>query len=128
MRTLVLVIIPLSILGCRSMEGLREDRRASARGTEEVYTASFETLWAKSKDVLRESGAEGIEEVLQAKELYAAFPPSFLSHGTISCVYFEPEGSSWRVGAISRRRMPTNLVTSMTESGFHEALKAKLKP
>jgi hypothetical protein len=126
-KTLVLLLLPLCVLGCRSMDGLRADRRAGERGTEAVYHKDLQALWDASKAVLKDSGAEALEEVKDTNEIFTAFPSSFFSAGTIACVYFEKQGDAWRVGAISRRRMPTNIATAMTEGHFHDALKAKLK-
>lgn len=52
---------------------------------------------------------------------------TFWHYGTITSIYMESESSAWRVGIISRRKMPTNIVTSLSESEFHELLRAKLK-
>lgn len=127
MKTLVLLILPTLILGCRSMETLKADRRAGERGTEEVYKTDFSSLWTASKQVLAEAGSGAIDEDQASKQMFTTFPMSFWSYGTITAVYFQEDPAGCKVGVISRRKMPTNIVTSMSESGFHEALRAKTK-
>lgn len=107
-------------VGCQSMSDVLEARSAG-EGTSEVYDASVEEAWDVSRTVFRWNGADAIEEHPREGYMLTSTSMGLFTYGTVMGAWIEDlSPSRTRVTAITKRRVATNLVTDLTESGFHD--------
>ncbi len=121
--SVVLIVLLFLTTGCmRNIRALDEAER-SQEGIRQTYNIDIDTAKAISKSILRNEGFEVIEDnvsYLNTTSLNTLFRVIFTSSFTSS-------GSRTEIWAISKRRQPTQIPTTLSESGFHARFAEALK-
>jgi hypothetical protein len=110
----------LVLMGCAHMSDLKT-AHSEGRGTSVSYLVPVDQAWTISVGILREAGAENIDEhrdkgyMLTSTTLGAG-----LSMGTYIGVWIEPgESGQTKVTVVTKRKISAAVVTALTEKGFH---------
>jgi len=94
--------------------------RSKHDGTSDVYDISPEQAWLVAKTVLQWEDADDVVENKQAGYITAIIPSSAISMGAVVAVWVDLFGKEYsKVTVVTKRRMQTNLATTLTESTFH---------
>ena len=95
--------------------------KAEGKGTSRVYPMNVERAWEIAKTVFRYEGTEVVEEHRSEGYMVARVGESTISSGAIVGVWIEPvDNDNTRVTVVIKRRDPTELAVSITETDFHE--------
>ena len=97
---------------------LKEKQRGG--GTSKVYPVSPDVAFEVSRDVLRTRGGDAIEEHRSDGFMLTSSSANELTRGTLMGVWVSPAGEQAMVTVVTKRKLPNNLVTTLTEDGFHE--------
>jgi hypothetical protein len=119
LRTVLLLGLLFAILGCAHMSDL-QTAHARGQGTSASYPVSVDQAWKISLEILRNAGAESIDERKnKGFMLTSTAMGEGLSVGTYIGVWVQPDGSQTRVTVITKRRSQVEIITALTEKGFH---------
>jgi hypothetical protein len=106
--------------GCAHMSDLRA-AYARGQGTSASYSVSIDEAWKISLAVLQNAGAESIDEHRdKGYMLTSTAMGEGLSAGTYIGVWVEPDGAQTKVTVITKRRSSIEIITALTEKGFHQ--------
>ncbi len=115
---IAVVIFAVGLLGCASMNDVV---KAKSDGTVEVYPVSAEQAWEIAKKVFRWEGTEAIEEHKAEGYMLTSSGMNFFSAGAFMGAWIEPiDKNRTRVTVVTKRRVATNIATTLTESTFHK--------
>lgn len=122
-RTLLIAIasvLLLGLTGCASLNDVVQAKESGREGTTKDYQVTFDQAWAISKAVFRWEGSDAIEEHREQGYMLTSSGMTFLSPGTVMGAWVEPSANNaMRVTVVTKRRVQTALVTTLTESTFH---------
>jgi hypothetical protein len=94
---------------------------AKNEGTAIVYPVNAEQAWEISKTVFRWEGADAIEEHKSEGYMLTSSGMNLVSWGAVMGAWIEPvDKDSTRVTVVTKRRISTNLATTLTENTFHK--------
>lgn len=116
----VLVFISLIALlgGCATMGDVV---RAKDEGTAKVYPVNSEQAWEIAKTVFRWEGADAIEEHKSEGYMLTSSGMNWVSWGAVMGAWIEPvDKENTRVTVVTKRRIATNIATTLTEATFHK--------
>lgn len=119
---LALVATTMLLVGCMRNVKIVEEAYKAGEGVAKTYSVDISTAKAIAKQVLKGEEFEAIED--NGDYMKA------VSINTYFAVYFSTEQQGTQVTAISRRRMATQILTTLSENSFHEQFDeavAKLK-
>jgi len=89
-------------------------------GTSRIYDLSSDQAWELAKIVFRTEGADAIEEHRDQGYMLTSSGSNFYSAGAVMGAWVEPYGENrTNVIVLTKRRVKTNLFTTMTEGTFH---------
>jgi hypothetical protein len=89
-------------------------------GTARVYEVSSDQAWELAKIVFRTEGADAIEEHRAEGYMLTSSGSNFYSEGAVMGAWVEPyDENSSNVTVLTKRRVKTNLFTTLTEGTFH---------
>jgi len=114
--------------GCQSINDVLVAKQSGTDGTTIEYEVARDGAWNIAKTVLRWRGVDAIEEHEDQNYMVTSTGVSVGTAGTVIGVWIE-NGSNpnlTKVTVITKRRIATNLITSMTEGGFHTSYKKAL--
>jgi len=110
-RILVLFLVFAFIVGCAAMSDVVKSKQ---NGQINVYTINVDQAWEIAKTVFRWGNADAVEE--HRKEGYLAAS----SGANVMVAWIEPmDKKIIRVTVASKRRLPINPFTDLTERDFH---------
>lgn len=118
-RACILIFIAFVVLliGCATMSDVM---RAKDEGTAKVYPVSADQAWEISKTVFRWEGADAIEEHKAEGYMLTSSGMNFVSIGAVMGAWIEPlDKDNTRVTVVTKRRIATNIATTLTETTFH---------
>ncbi|HCZ11960.1 MAG TPA: hypothetical protein DHV16_06860 [Nitrospiraceae bacterium] len=114
----VVMIFAVGLLGCASMSDVV---KAKSDGTVEVYPVSSEQAWEIARTVFRWEGTEAIEEHKAEGYMLTSSGMNFISAGAFMGAWIEAlDKNKTRVTVVTKRRVATNIATTLTESTFHK--------
>lgn len=120
-RILVLVCIAAMAVilgGCATMGDVM---RAKDDGTAQVYSVTGEQAWEIAKTVFRWEGADAIEEHKADGYILTSTGMNLVSYGAVMGAWIDPvDKNSTKVTVVTKRRIATNLATTLTEGTFHK--------
>lgn len=120
-------ILVMLIGGCATMGDVLKAKQDGSEGTSRVYPVSTSEAWKISKTVLRWEGADAIEENHEKGYMLTSSGANFVTMGTLMGVWVEPiDKNRTLVTIITKRKMQTNLFTTLTESTFHQRFQQAL--
>jgi PBP1b-binding outer membrane lipoprotein LpoB len=116
----VVVILLATILfaGCASMSDVV---KAKDEGRTKVYPVNGDQAWETAKNVFRWEGSDAIEEHRAQNYMLTSSGMNLVSMGTVMGAWIEPvDQNNTRVIVVTKRRIATNIATTLTEDTFHK--------
>jgi hypothetical protein len=113
------VLFMLVILGgCATMSDVV---KAKNEGTSKVYHVTADQAWMIAKTVFRWEGCDTIEEHKDEGYMLTSSGINLVSYGAVMGAWIEPvDQDNTKVTVVTKRRIATNLATTLTESTFHK--------
>ena len=112
--------LTIGVSGCQTLNDVIQAKQSGAEGTAVEYSLSEGQAWDIAKTVLRWEGVDAIEEHRDEGYMLTSTGFSIGTVGTVIGVWVE-RGSKpglVRVVVVTKRRVVTNIITSLTESTF----------
>jgi len=121
-KKLLVVLGSVSLLiwfaGCATMGDVAKSK---AEGTSKVYPVTADQAWDISKAVFRWEGADAIEEHKTEGYMVTSSGMNWVSWGAVMGAWIEPiDKDNTRVTVVTKRRIATNIATTLTETTFHD--------
>jgi hypothetical protein len=108
-------------VGCASIalkDVVAEKERGG--GTSKTYPIAPDLAFEVSRDVLRSRGGDAIEEHRAEGFMLTSSSATEVTRGTFIGVWVAPAGEQTLVTVVTKRKFPTDIVTTLTEGRFHE--------
>ncbi len=104
--------------GCATMGDVV---KAKDEGTSKVYPVNSEQAWVIAKVVFRWEGADAIEEHKDEGYMLTSSGMNLVSMGAVMGAWIDPiDRENTKVTVVTKRRIATNLATTLTETTFHQ--------
>jgi len=104
--------------GCATMSDVVQSKD---QGTSQVYPVTFDQAWTISMTVLRWEGADAIEEHKDQRYMLTSSGMNLVTSGSVMGVWVDPmPDGQMKVTVVTKRRIQTNLATTLTETTFHK--------
>ena len=115
-----LVMAVLGLAGCATLNDVVQEKNQGG-GTVQVYPVDTDQAWKIAMTVFRWEGSDAIEEHRDQGYMLTSSGMNFVSAGAVMGAWVEPAGrSQTKVTAVTKRRMATNIATTLTETTFHK--------
>jgi hypothetical protein len=110
-------------IGCKTMNDVVMAKNAN-EGTTRVHPASCDDAYNLALAIFRAEGAEAIEEHRAEGYMLTSSGAGLVSFGTLMGAWFEPaaQKTSCTVTCVTKRKVATNAITTLTETTFHERM------
>ena len=119
-KLLICVTAVLWISGCANLTHVIKEKEAGG-GTSKVYPVNDEQAWEIARTVFRWSGADAIEEHRAQRYMLTSSGMNLVTYGAVMGAWVEPIGQEQtKVTVVTKRRIQTNLATTLTETTFHK--------
>jgi hypothetical protein len=107
--------------GCATMDDVVRVKQEGTEGTMKIYPVTPDQAWEIAKTVFRWEGSDAIEEHKDEGYMLTSSGMNLLSFGTVMGAWIEPfDKDNTKVTVVTKRRVSTNLVTTLTEGTFHD--------
>ena len=114
----------LSLSGCATMGDVVTAKETGREGTTEIYAVNADQAWEIAKTVFRWEGADAIEEHRKENYMLTSSGMNLVSYGAVMGAWIEPvDPMSTRVTVVTKRRIQTNIFTTLTEGTFQKRFK-----
>jgi hypothetical protein len=114
---LLILAVTICFAGCATMSDVVKEKND---GTAKVYPVTSEQAWGIATTVFRWEGADAIEEHKAEGYMLTSSGMNFVSMGAVMGAWIEPvEQNSTKVTVVTKRRIATNIATTLTEATFH---------
>ena len=111
----------LGIGGCATMNDVVQAKESGREGTTQNYRVGEDQAWNIAKTVFRWEGSDAIEEHRDQHYMLTSSGMNLVSAGTVMGAWIEPiDANNTKVTVVTKRRIQTNLVTTLTESTFQK--------
>ena len=119
MKRLVFCMLILGFLsGCATTADVMQDKD---QGKSIVYPVTFDQSWTIAMTVLRWEGADAIEEHKGQRYMVTGSGMNLVTYGSVMGVWIDPTPyGQMKVTVVTKRRVQTNVFTTLTESTFHK--------
>jgi hypothetical protein len=116
----VMVLAAVTLLsGCATMSDVVAARESGKEGLARTYAVPEDEAWEIAKTVFRWEGADAIEEHRNEKYMLTSSGMNLVSYGAVMGAWIEPvDKSNTRVTVVTKRRVQTNIFTTLTEETF----------
>jgi hypothetical protein len=119
-KRLISIIAVLWIAGCATLTDVIEEKQEGG-GTTKVYPVNNDQAWEIARTVFRWSGTDAIEEHRDQGYMLTSSGMNLVSAGAVMGAWVEPVGQEQtRVTVVTKRRIQTNIATTLTETTFHK--------
>ena len=117
MKLFIGAFIVALLAGCATLGDVVRDKE---EGTARVYPVSFDQAWTIAKTVFRWEGTDAIEEHREERYMLTSTGMNLITFGTVMGAWVDPmPDGQMKVTAVTKRRVQTNIFTSLTETTFH---------
>lgn len=124
-RTLGLLGLVVLGYGCQT---LNDVVRAKDEGTTKVYPVTADQAWKIAMVVFRWEGSDAIEEHREEGYMLTSSGLNLMTAGTVMGAWIESiSEEKTQVTVVTKRRIVTNLVTTLTETTFHRRFAEAMK-
>lgn len=114
-----LLISLILCVSCATMSDVVKERTEGG-GTSKIYPVNAEQAWEIAKAVFRWEGCDAIEEHKKEGYMLTSSGMNFVSWGAVMGAWIEAiDKENTKVTVVTKRRISTNLATTLTESTFH---------
>ena len=118
MAWIFLLGFTLMMMGCATMSDVIQSKE---QGTTKVYAVNSDQAWDIAKTVFRWEGTDAIEEHKKEGYMLTSSGMNMVTMGAVMGAWVEPvDTTSSKVTVVTKRRIATNLATTLTETTFHE--------
>jgi hypothetical protein len=102
--------------------------RAKDEGTSQIYSVDADQAWKIAMTVFRWEGSDAIEEHRAEGYMLTSSGPTVGTMGKVMGAWIGPviEGQT-KVTVVTKRRVATNLFTTLTETTFHRRFAQAVK-
>lgn len=115
-----LLLCPMFLGGCASLNDVVREKEAGKEGTTKVYPINSEQAWEIAKVVFRWEGSDAIEEHKNEGYMLTSSGVNAYTYGTVMGAWVKPTGKeSTDVTVVTKRRIQVGLFTTLTEGTFH---------
>lgn len=105
--------------GCQTLSDVIREKDQGG-GTSHIYAIPPEQAWDIAKAVFRWEGSDAIEEHRTEGYLLTSSSMNLITAGAVMGAWLEPIGErQTKVTVVTKRRIATNLATTLTETTFH---------
>jgi len=112
------MVLVAMLNGCATMGDVL---KAKNEGTVKVYPVNADQAWEIAKTVFRWEGTDTIEEHRAENYMLTSSGLNFVSWGAVMGAWIEPvDENNTRVTVVTKRRIATNIATTLTETTFHK--------
>lgn len=119
MQVSILGFVLLCLVGCQTLSDVVREK-AQGGGTTTVYPVPMDQAWEIAKTVFRWEGSDAIEEHKAEGYMLTSSGMNLITAGAVMGAWVEPSGErQTKVTVVTKRRIATNLATSLTETTFH---------
>jgi len=116
----ILVMAVLGLVGCATLNDVVQEKDRGG-GTAQVYPVDTDQAWKIAMTVFRWEGSDAIEEHRDQGYMLTSSGMNFVSAGAVMGAWVEPAGrNQTKVTVVTKRRMATNIATTLTETTFHK--------
>ena len=116
----ILVMAVLGLAGCATLSDVVQEKEQGG-GTVQVYPVDTDQAWKIAMTVFRWEGSDAIEEHRDQGYMLTSSGMNFVSAGAVMGAWVEPAGrDQTKVTVVTKRRMATNIATTLTETTFHK--------
>jgi len=124
-RPLLICIFAITFIltGCASVNDVIAAKESNREGTTAFYDVSADEAWLVAKTVFRWEGSDAIEEHRAEGYMTTSTGVGFLTAGTVMGAWISTDtggNGKTKVTVVTKRRVQTNIVTSLTESTFQK--------
>jgi hypothetical protein len=111
----------LFMTGCATVNDVVAAKESGKEGVTKEYDVTEDQAWDIAKTVFRWEGADAIEEHRQQGYMLTSSGMNLVSAGTVMGAWVEKAvPPKTKVTVVTKRRMQTNLFTTLTEDTFHK--------
>ena len=116
--TMVILVAALVwVAGCATMADVV---KAKDQGTAKVYPVTADQAWKISMTVFRWEGADAIEQHRDEGYMLTSSGMNLVTSGAVMGAWVDPvDANHTKVTVVTKRRIATNLATTLTETTFH---------
>lgn len=124
-RTLACILILGGItvgglIGCQTLGDVIH-AKAQGGGSTQVYPVDTDQAWKIAMTVFRWEGSDAIEEHRDQGYMLTSSSMNLITAGAVMGAWVEPMGQGQtKVTIVTKRRIATNLATTLTETTFHK--------
>lgn len=94
--------------------------RSKDEGTAKIYPVDAEQAWEISRTVFRWEGADAIEEHKADGYMLTSTGMNWVSYGAVMGAWIDSvDKNNTKITVVTKRRIATNIATTLTESTFH---------
>jgi hypothetical protein len=103
------------------MQDVVKAKESGAEGTTKTYSVPESQAWDIAKAVFRWEGADAIEEHRDQHYMLTSSGMNLITMGTVMGAWTKPLNTeNTEVTVVTKRRVTTNLATTLTEGTFHK--------
>lgn len=114
----LLIAVSVWLVACATMSDVMQSKD---QGTVKVYPVNADQAWDIAKTVFRWEGADAIEEHRKEGYMLTSAGMNLISAGAVMGAWIESvDNNSTKVTVVTKRRIQTNLATTLTETTFHK--------
>lgn len=114
----ILAVLLALLTGCATMGDVMKSKD---EGTAQVYPVDAEQAWEISRTVFRWEGADAIEEHKADRYMLTSTGMNWVSYGAVMGAWIDAvDKNNTKVTVVTKRRIATNLATTLTETTFHK--------
>ena len=114
----LIFLVSIWIAGCATMSDVV---RSKDQGIVQVYPVNSDQAWEIARTVFRWEGADAIEEHRKENYMLTSSGMNLVSYGAVMGAWVEPvDRYSTKVTVVTKRRLSTNIATTLTEATFHK--------
>lgn len=119
MQILVVLVLVVWVTGCATMSDVVRSKE-EGKGTSKVYSVNADQAWEIAKTVFRWEGTDAIEEHRAEGYMLTSSGMNLITGGAVMGAWVEPvDKNSTRITVVTKRRIATNIATTLTEATFH---------
>ena len=118
--TAAALVAAVALSGCATVNDVVAAKESGKEGVAKEYDVTADQAWEIARTVFRWEGADAIEEHRAQGYMLTSSGMSLLTAGTVMGAWIEAKPPKTKVTVVTKRRMQTNLFTTLTEDTFHK--------
>ena len=120
LKVSLLGLVLLGLMGCQTLSDVILEKDQGG-GTSQIYPVPMDQAWEIAKTVFRWEGSDAIEEHRPEGYMLTSSSMNLITAGAVMGAWVEPVGETrTKVIVVTKRRIATNLATTLTETTFHK--------